>query len=216
MALYGDLDIVKAMLRPRESSVAGADADARLGALQVAVSAYIEEKTGRTFGGGPAAASSVIVVAPVRYLYGEAVTYSTRLFLPKGIRSVTEVAYDPEYDGADWSGGTVIDPELYVPALVAMDGTAMAIESVAGDGWSGRYLVTGTWANDDDDEDVPGEISYIANYLIAEAYKAENTSAAAVAGPDGSTLPLKNPYKNQLVETVLAKHSTAASEIIAI
>jgi hypothetical protein len=216
MATYGSVEAVRRLLRPVVGAATNPDAEARIAAIRLAVGAYIEEKTGRTFGGGPAAATSVIVVAPVRYIYDEPVIYSTRLFLPAPIRTITEVAYEPEYDGTAWSGGTIIDPSEYVPSLVAMDGTALALESVAGDGWSGRYLVTGTWASEDEDDDIPSDLAYIADYLAAEVFKGEQTSAAAVAGADGAQLPMKNPYKNPLVVAILDKYRVGHAAQLAI
>lgn len=213
MALYGSVEAAKVLLRSTPSTVFSADVDARLTALQAVVSSYIEYETGREFGGGPATDSSVVVDAPVSYLYGQPVQASTRLFLPKAIRTIASVTFAPEWNGTAWTGGTLVPATEYVPALGA-DGEYLALESVSGDAWAGRYLVVGTWEDTDADDDVPADITYIANFLIAEAYKGEQTSAAAMAGPDGATVPLKNPYKNPLVVATLEKYKSSVGTVV--
>lgn len=210
MALYGDMNHVRQLLRPKDGSAIGADNQARLDKIQVAVSSYIEEQTGRTFGAGPAAASGVVIQAPAGY----AATFSSRLLLPKPIRTISSVAVDPIWTDGVWSGGTVIAATDYRPAIIDEDGNALALDSVNGFPWFGRYLVTGIWADADDDEEVPADITYIAGYLIAEVFKAEQTSAAAVSGPDGATLPMKNPYKNALVATTLEKYRVIGDLVV--
>lgn len=213
MALYGSVDSAKVLLKAAPNTVFSTDVDARLAALQAVVSSYIEYETGRAFGGGPATATGVVVEAPVSYVYDVPVNASTVLFLPKAIRTITAVYFDPEWSGTAWSGGTLVPATEYVPVLPAYD-TYGGLASVAGDAWAGRYLVVGTWEDTDADSSVPVDITYVANYLIAEAFKAEQTSAAAMAGPDGSTLPLKNPYKNPLVVGVLEKYRTTVGSVV--
>lgn len=218
MTLYGDMDHIHQLLRPKDGAAIGGDHQARLDAIQVAVSSYIDKQTGRSFGDGPASgpatASSIVVVAPEALIYGQRRGASARLWLPKAIRTISSVAFDPVWSGTAWSGGTVVPTTEYVPDEMTTDGNALALVSVSGDVWFGRYLITGTWEDSDADNVVPADLSYIADYLIAEVFKAEQTSAAAVSGPDGATLPMKNPYKNPLVATVLDKYRVGEGAVV--
>lgn len=213
MGLYGSVDGAKVLLKAAPSTTFSADVDARLAALRAVVSSYIEQETGRSFGDGPATDSAVVVEAPVSYIYEQPVNASSVLFLPKAIRTITSVSFEPEWDGAAWIDGEIVPDTEYVPVLAA-DGTYGGLQSVSGDAWGGRYLVTGTWEDTDEDAETPADITYVANYLIAEAFKGEQTSAAAMAGPDGATLPLKNPYKNALVMSVLEKYRTSVGAVV--
>ena len=69
-------------------------------------------------------------------------------------------------------------------------------------------LVTGDFADTDDDAAVPEDIAYIANYLTAEIFKAESTSAAGQIGLEGNYVPPRNPWNDPLVKAILHKHQS--------
>lgn len=213
MALYGDLDTVERLLRATPNSSLNADADIRLAAIQAAVSAYIEEQTGRTFGVAAVAESVVVKAAEVFTIDGRGGA-SAVLLLPKAIRAITSVVSNPEWSGSGWTDGETVDPTAYRPIMLTNTGEAMALEAVGGGYWLGRYVITGTFEDADSDTVVPADVTYIANWLIAEQFKYEQSSAAGIAGPDGQTLQLKNPYKHALVCTIIAKYRTSENIVV--
>lgn len=206
MALLGDLDAVERMLRANPTSNYSADATARLADIRVAVTAYIEQRTGRTFG-TVGASESVSVFAPLRHALAGNYGASALLLMPKPLRAITSVVSEPEWSGSGWIGGTNVPSAEYRPAMLTRQGDAMALELISGGAWAGRYIVTGLFADDDDDAVVPGEVEYVANLLISELFKYEQSSAAAQAGPDGQTLYLKQSTKHPVVCAILDKHT---------
>ena len=189
MALYGSTSAVKAMLRADVGSTFNADADTRLTALQKAVSAYIEGETGRTFGTG-ATSETIVVRTPGN---------RTILLLPKAIRTVTSVTVAPEWDGSAWTGGQALTSADYVREQVTRTGEALALRREDYGWWPTVVVVTGTWADTDADANVPDDITYVANYLMAERFKLEQASPAGQIGPDGSVIPVRNSLKDPLV-----------------
>ncbi len=213
MTLYGDLASVEKMLRATPNSGLNADASVRLAAIQAAMSAYIEQQTRRTFGAVGAPESVVVRAAELHTIagYGGA---SSLLILPKAIRAITSVVSNPSWSGTGWAGGATVAASEYRPVMLTTTGEAMALEAVGGGYWLGRYVVTGTFEDTDADAIVPAEITYLANWLIAEQFKYEQSSAAAIAGPEGQTLPAKNIYKSPLVQTILDKYRTSAALVV--
>jgi len=193
MALYGSVNAVKTMLRADVGSTFNADADARLTALQKAVSAYIEDETGRTFGTG-SVSETVVVRAP-----GNRVL----LLLPKAIRTVTSVVVAPEWSGSAWTGGDTLTSADYLREQITDTGEALALRRLDTGTWPTVVVIGGTWADTDGDATVPDEITYAANYLIAERFKLEQASPAGQIGPDGSVVPIRNSLKDPLVMATL-------------
>lgn len=214
MALLGDVATVARNLRSMPESGLNADATARLTDIRVAVTAFIEERTGRVFGevGAP---ESVAVSAPSVAAFPGSTGASSLLILPKAIRTITSVVVGPQWSGSGWTGGTPVAATEYRPALFTNNGDAMALERIDGLAWSGRFVITGTFEDADDDATVPAEITYVANLLIGELFKYEQSSAAAKAGPDGQTLPLKNAVKHPVVAAILDRHA-ASTEYVAV
>ena len=213
MALLGDVGTVERNLRSTPESGLNADAAARLADIQVAVTAFIEERTGRVFGevGAP---ESVAVSAPTYPHYPGIVGASPYLILPKAIRTIASVVAGPEWSGSGWTGGAAVAATEYRPALFTRLGDAMALERIDGLAWSGRFVITGTFEDADDDATVPDEITYVANLLIAELFKYEQSTAAAKAGPDGQTLPLKNAIKHPVVASILDRYAASTEYVV--
>jgi hypothetical protein len=196
MTLYGDVDQVKKMLRPTEASSFGADADARLTELRKVVSLALEEKTGRVFGGS--------AVATARTVDGPPAAPSDVLLLPAPVRSVASVAFVGD-------APQTLPSTDYVLWNVGRTGDAHALLRIANGWWPARdgvnrIVVTGVWSDEAPGGAVPDDVTYVANYLIAELFKAEQASPAGFTGPDGATVPIRDPWKNELVKTVVGKY----------
>lgn len=202
MALYGSVAAVKQLLRADVGSTFNADQEARLEALRAAVSALIEHETGRVFG-GTAQSESVGVWSR---------SPSPVLLLPKAIREVTSVVVGPLLTETGFSGGSVLPRSAWGATFVTRTGEAMALVRFDGTVWPELTVVTGTW-EDARGGDVPPEIAYVCNYVVAEQFKREQASANGAIGPDGAVIPLRNWLKDPMVEKTL-RHWMAASEVV--
>lgn len=207
MALYGDTAQVKKMLRPVETAAFGADADARLTELQKVVSLLIEEKTGRIFGGA--------AVAVARTVDGPVAESDDVLLLPSPVRSVSAVAIT----GNSPATLTAYDPATklgdYLLWMPGRQGDYHALRRVQNGWWPARngidrVNVTAVWSDTESGGAVPADVTYVANYLIAELFKAEQASPAGFTGPDGATVPIRNPWTQETVKTVLRKYGGAS------
>lgn len=211
MTVYGDLEHIRRMLRPTVTTEFTADVDARLGAIQVAVSAAIEDKLGRTFG-IPIANTGALIYAG----------RSSVLVLPVPARSIASVSIDGTVSGQTMtSGRTVLASEWVADPYDALRGLTYGLRLLSGGSWGEvdganrplvPVLVTGDFADSDDDGEIPDELQYIANYLTAELFKAENTSAAGQIGLEGDLVPPRNPWNDTLVKSILHRHQ-AVKEI---
>lgn len=196
MPLYGSVDGAKALLRSTVTAQFNVDHDARLAALRPAVSAWIEEQTGRTFGSGP--------VSTTQLATG---TGRDLLLLADGVRSVTGVVAGPEWSGSAWTGGDPVPAAQYRLVLRNRQGLYAALQTTDGDGWHGEFAVTGVYAGSPDAAGVPDDITYVANYLIAERFKIEQASPNGAIGPDGTVLPIRNVLADPLVKDTIAKYA---------
>lgn len=213
MAILGDAETVERNLRAVPGSSLNSDATGRLADIRPAVTAFIEERTGRTFG-DPAEDEAVLVRAASSGSILGLVGNSALLMLPKAIRTITSVVAGAAWTGSGWTGGQVVPATIYRPVMLTNTGEAMALEIVTGAVWSGDYIVTGTFEDADEDAEVPAEIEYVANLLIGELFKYEQSSAAGVAGPDGQVLQLKNSAKHPIVCAILDKYRASSSIVV--
>jgi hypothetical protein len=192
VALYGDLDKVKRMLRPAEQVSYGADLDERLTDIQQVISVAIEERTGRVFGG------TAPVAPTTRLFYASG---NTVLVLDPPARTVTEIRTGGLVEGVVVSGSTVLDAAYYAPTLVDERGLIYGLRLMAPVfGWS--WGLSDRWGNA-----VPDDITYIANYLMAAKYRRDRTSATAEIGPDGSVSAVADPWKDETVKTIIKRYS---------
>ncbi len=196
MALYGSIAATKQLLKADVGSVFNADQDARLVALQTAVSLLIEHETGRTFGTG-ATTESVVVTAP---------GVSPVLVLPKGLRTITTITREGSWTGTAYTGGTSVLGTIYRKTAIARTGEALSLTTIDGSYWVGIYTIVGTWEDTDGDALVPDDITYVANYLMAERFKVEQASPAGFSGPDGAIVPIRNMMKDPIVKSTLDYH----------
>lgn len=195
MSLYGDLATAKAFLRAQSTSVLDPDADIRLADIQIAVSAALEAKTGRTFGDGPSADETVLIWAAA----------SDVLLLPKPARSITSVTVGGTVEGGTFSGGQLLDASQWVHWFVDGDGLIHAMRR--GAGWWGAVQVVADFVDNDDDAEVPADVTAAATFLIAETYKVREASPAGFVGPDGATVPIRNPWNDPTVQAVIRTYA---------
>lgn len=205
MTVYGDLEHVRTMLRPTVTTEFTADVDVRLGAIQVAVSAAIEDKLGRTFG--------IPVPDTGQLLFAGR---SSVLVLGVPARAITSVVTSGTVAGQSMTGGrTVLATEWAADPYDARLGLIYGLRLRSGLWWGEAdtrnrplvpVLVTGDFADSDADGEIPDDLQYIANYLTAELFKAESTSAAGQIGLEGDYVPPRNPWNDPLVKAILHRH----------
>lgn len=213
MTVYGDLDQVKKMLRPNTSTTFDADVDARLAAIQYAVSVAIDNKLGRSFG-LPVSDTTHLVFAG----------RSSLLILPTPARVITSVTMGGTVAGSTMTGGTALDSAEWVYDPVDRDtGLIFGLRLLSGGNWGtvdvyNRPItpvkIIGDFATSDEDAVIPEEIGYIADYLTAETFKAENASASGSIGLEGEFVAPRNPWNDMLVKEILDKYRTLAEVAI--
>jgi hypothetical protein len=206
MALLGDIEAVKSMLRPTDSAEFSTDADARLALLQSAVTLLFDQKIGRSFGG---------TATPTARTFDAGLDCSDpTLFLPEPARSISAVAIV----GTNPQTLTLYDPTTklgdYLPWHVTREGDILAIRIVQNAYWPARtgydrITVTAVWSDTDNGGGIPDDLNYAANYVISEVFKAEQASPAGFTGPDGATVPVRDPWKNPMVVGTIAKYGGA-------
>jgi hypothetical protein len=74
--------------------------------------------------------------------------------------------------------------------------------------------VTGQWAATDADALVPDDLVYAVDYLVSEHFKIEQASPAGFTGPDGATVPIRNPFKADIWLKVKAKYEVSNRELV--
>ncbi len=203
MTLYGDLDHVKRMLRPDDSTSFNAADDARLTLIQAAVSSTLEQRMGRKFGAP--------VVDTTHLLYAGR---SSVVLLPVPARAITSVTVDGTLINAAWY---VADPVDFATGLI------WGLRLVSGSlwGWMDAFnrpttpvSIVGDFTDSDNDAVIPDDVQYIANYLIAERYKVEGASPAGFTGPDGAVVPIRNAWIDPLVKAVVDKYGSQARAVV--
>jgi hypothetical protein len=195
VALLGDLNHVRAMLLPHEHSALGPDRERRLEMLQAAVTAMLEQKCGRTWGED---AEEVTVT-----VYGGA---SDQLVLPRPMRSISAITVDGvELEEGTWTPYPVSAETGHIYGVHRLDGLLWGYQ------WSAHYgtfaaTITGHYAEGEDGEEIPADVQYAADYLIAELYKAE-AATGGVIGPDGAAMELRDPWKSTIVKDVIDRYA---------
>lgn len=198
MASYGSTAGIKALLENQDSEWPESQESRLLDLLKV-TSILIEQETGAVFGD----AQDVTVVVEQ---YG-----GHLLFLPKGLLSLTSITADPVWSLSGWTDGEVLTADLYRLPMPSPNGVVRAIQMVGNwlsNAWYGTYLVTGRW--EDQSETVPDDIHYLANYISAEIFKKQQASPAGFTGPDGSTVPIRNVFKEPEVQKILDRYRVNA------
>lgn len=195
MPLYGNLATAKAFLRAQSDSVMDADADVRLADIQIAISAALEEKI--------AIRGALTVTIWPRD--------SDILILPRPFISVSGVTVGGTVEGGAFSGGTALDATNWVHWFVDEDGLFRALRR--GGGWSAAVQVVGVSAGIDPAA-VPDDVTAAATLLIAETYKIREASPAGFVGPDGATVPIRNPWDDPTGRVVIKKYAEPAVRLV--
>lgn len=197
MPSYGDLSLVKKIMRSVDTHDLGTDVEDRFTTLNAAVSAALEDACERTWGAPVADTAELHWAGP----YG-------MLMLKQPARTITSITYGGTLIGTTMTGGTVVAAaSLYYP-IVDRNGLIYAISNSVGDLWSWvgstvytqgavgvtrtPVIVTGDFVSSDNDSSVPDDIKYIASYMCAELLKVEKASAFGAIGPDGTVAPIRD------------------------
>lgn len=179
MPAYGSAASVQEILRTNDIATFSDDEMARIAALLPVVSLAIEQITGATF-------NAAAVPATARDQEGDGLP---RLYLDMGLRSVTTVTENPTWGAGAWSGGTALTSSQYRLTGQRANGAYRILERMDGV-WSGPVVITGVW--EDTYPTVPDDITYIANFVAAELFKAQQASPHGLMGPEGSAVPIRN------------------------
>ncbi len=200
---YADTDLVKRLIGPTAATW-GADDLARIAALDEAVSLVFEDKTGRTFGIPSAAA--------LRYVDGAG---TDTLVLPVPIRTITSVVVNPTaWSGSAYTGGVTLASTYYVKVPNNATADIWLMRRIDGGVWYGPVAITGSWADTDADTAVPEDVVYAISRLVAETWKAEQASPAGFTGPDGMTVPIRDPWKDSLIAAVISRHAEPVGLVV--
>lgn len=202
MPLYGSIATVKQMLQPTVASPWTADQEAHLAGIQASVSAAIEADLGRTFG-APVADTTELFFAGSNAV----------VLFDRTARAVTSVAVGGTLDGRTVTGGTPLASTGWTPyPYDGGRGLIYGLRLLGGAGWGsddprGRpatpVVVVGDFSDADADAVVPEDLTDVANFLIAETFKYRGASPAGFVGPDGTVVPIRNPWNDPLVKRTL-------------
>lgn len=201
---YADLDAAAQDLGLRMDEAVDGGYIARLAQLDDTVSAMLDEKIGRSFGGVAAPATRSIPLPPRS---GFAV-----LSLPFPVRSVTAISIAG--DGAIALG--LNDWVLANP--VERTGDYHAIQRIDGGTWpsreSGRssVSVTGIWSDANTGDPIPVDIIEAATFLLVEEFRLRRASPTGEIGvSDGLAIPARNPWNFEIVKAAVRKYGPAKS-----
>jgi len=201
MPLYGSLVLVKQMLAPTMTPDWTADQDAHLASIQSSVSAAIENDLGRTFG-APVSDTTELFFAGSNEV----------LVFDRAARAVTSVTVGGSVDGRTVTGGTPYASTAWTPYPYDIGRALIYGLRLNAGGWGaddpdGRpctpVVVVGDFSDTDADSAVPDDLSDVANFLIAETFKYRGATPAGFIGPDGTVVPIRNPWNDPLVKRTL-------------
>lgn len=197
MAGYADLEAVRQILQLENQLEEEADAtDARLESLNEALSAAFDARCGRTWATGNTATTREVIAASPP---------SDTLVLPgPGLLSLTSVTVDPTWTGAVWVGGYPLAADEVLPVMKDMDGAYLGLRRPDGWYWHGLVRVTGVWA--DTSGGPPPDVVEALNFLVSSEYMAERASPESQTGPDGMSIPTRNPWRFDRVRGVIDAH----------
>jgi hypothetical protein len=201
---YGDIAQVKKMYRPTENTAYGADIDARLTAIQKAISRDLEYKLFGTIGAPITDTTQLVYAGP----------YAS-LILPIPARAITSVTVGGTISGSTITNGTLYTPDMFAFDPIDQQGRILGLRLVSGSGWGwsapdGTPLVpvqiVGDFTDSDNDTTVPDDVTYAANLLILRTFQRETTGVAGVSGEDGTFAPPSNPWNDPIVKDVIARY----------
>ena len=209
MPAYGDVALIRKMIRAVPGMETDEDVNARIDALNLAVSSALEEACERTWGSPVADTTEIVWVGP-----------ADTIILPRPARSITSITYGGTVTGTTMTGGTtVLATSLYYP-IVDRNGLIYAIRGNASNVWWWNWelvsdspysdkvpvVVTGDFVSSDNDTTVPDDVKYIASYMVVERLKVEKSSTAFGIGPAGEIVPVRDVFNDPLVKRVIDKY----------
>lgn len=200
---YGDSAHIRQLLNLVDDT--SSSTAERIDALNATVSSIVEDELGRSFG---ATATDTTV------LFWSA--DSDVLVLPRPLRTITTVTVGGTVTGSTMTGGNVLTTDYWTPSITDQDGLIYALRLLSG-GWWGAGMpvtVTGQWAATDADALVPDDLKYAVDYLVSEHFKIEQASPAGFTGPDGATVPIRNPWKADIWLKVKDKYEVSNRELV--
>lgn len=209
MPQYGDLDHVRKLLRPTAGDDLGADDEARLTKIQVAISELLEYELGRSFG-VPAVDSTVTVWAGP----------GSVLVLPVPARAITSVTVGGTVAGGTVTDGTLLDDDYWAHHFVdPQTGLISGVRLLSGGDWSDvlyttPVVIVGDFSSTDDDATIPADLQYAVSWMIAERFKQESASPAGFLGPDGVVAPLRKLFDDEFVKPILARYRMVTHELV--
>jgi hypothetical protein len=213
MAILGDLEHVKQMLRASEGVDLGPDADDRLERIQATITALIEHKTGIVFGATVEDTTAIAWGAD-----------SEILLLPVPARAVTSVTTGGTWDGTVYAGGAELDIETWEPWTIDnATGLIWSLRLRSGAYWGGVDLynrpvfpvvIVGDFTDSDDDAVIPADVQYAADRLIAAQYQRENASPTGFIGPDGGIQVSPSAWNDDIVKQVLDRYGAATKALV--
>ena len=204
MSAYGDATVIAEMIGTGTATSAGLED--RIAVMNQVVSALIEEKTGRTWTGA-------VVTPSTKTIYPTG-GWSSVLALPVPATTITGITVSGTDEGSVITAGDTLDAVQWSVAIRNRLGEITAIRSTTGAVWVGFRVVqiTGTWA--DSQNAVPKEIEWVANYITAERIKQEQANPAGYVGPDGSVIPIRDPWSDTQVKAVIERHRLTSRELV--
>lgn len=193
---YADLTAVKRILDLEQlDAESAAIADARLAALDDALSRLFDTKVGRTWTGAGGSQTRTVLAPRL---------HSDLLPLPDGgILTLGSVVVGAQWTGSAWTGGNQVAAAEVLPDLKTPDGAYLALRHAYGWGWTGPVRVTASWA---DGGSAPDEVVEALTFVVAEEYKQEKASPEAMVGPDGLQVSTRNPWRFERVQVAIDRH----------
>jgi hypothetical protein len=177
---------------------------ARLAQLDEDVALMIDQRTGRSFGG---AAVAQVRTVPLPPRPGFSI-----LSLPYAVRSVTGVELVGDgaetLDTDDWA--------LVIPT--EQSGDYHGIQRLNGYWPASCYgrtscEITAVWSDSPDGTQVPDLVVRAATFILCEEYRLRRASPSGEIGlSDGLVVSARNPWKYEIVKSMLSKYGTAKSK----
>ena len=196
--------------------------------LEEGVAALIDKLCNRTFGSAPVPEARVIsdyrtgrttiwsdlwlmpLGDPIAWLPNVGYTdYADDTYiLPWGVRNVTLVSINGDWNGTTWDDEVTIDESDW--QLVYQSETpekwAHGIRILgAGDGTSVRVL--GEWQDGANGTTVPPEIREAAAYIVADLYRTRELSPAGEIGPNGLASYVRNVWEEPFVKMAIKENT---------
>lgn len=189
--------------------------------LEEGVALALDERCNRTFGEAPAQETREISYAIGTYpSYGEAytITDSGLVFwldgwihpnvlpyvTPAGMRNVTAVSVNGDWDGTVWDDPETVLAEDYRLVYRDLKGWSHGILLPAF-GY-GSVRVTAEWEDQSWSATVPADIREAATFLTADQWRILHQSPHGEIGPPGLAVFLRNTWEYEIVKSAIRRN----------